>query len=172
MPDALLILVPRHPQRFDSVFTLCRNQGFITVRRSDGVAPGGGIQVYLGDTMGELPLMFAASDLAFVGGSLVDVGGHNLLEPAALGKAALTGPHYFNFSDITRQLLAECAVQEVADADALASAVLSLFADAAKRARMGAAGRAVVQANQGALQRTMTALEATLQIPLPITGAG
>ncbi|MCH8544061.1 MAG: lipid IV(A) 3-deoxy-D-manno-octulosonic acid transferase [Alcanivorax sp.] len=166
VPQALLILVPRHPQRFDSVFALCRSHGFVTVRRSDGVAPGAGIQVYLGDTMGELPLMFAASDLAFVGGSLVDVGGHNLLEPAALGKAALTGPHYFNFSDITRQLLAERAVQEVADADALADAVLALFADADERARMGAAGQAVVQANQGALQRTMAALETTLQIPV------
>ncbi|MBZ2190293.1 lipid IV(A) 3-deoxy-D-manno-octulosonic acid transferase [Alcanivorax sp. JB21] len=167
VPRALLILVPRHPQRFDGVFALCRSHGFVTVRRSDGVAPGDGIQVYLGDTMGELPLMFAASDLAFVGGSLVDVGGHNLLEPAALGKAALTGPHYFNFSDITRQLLAKGAVQEVGDAEALAGAVLALFADPTERTRMGAAGQAVVQENQGALQRTMLALETTLRMPVP-----
>ena len=132
------------------------------VRRTAGQPVTATTQVYLGDTMGELPVMFAAADLAFVGGSLVPVGGHNLLEPAALGRAALTGPHHFNFSDITAQLCARGAVQEVADAAMLAQTVSTLLGDPGARDAMGEAGQAVVQANQGALARTMMALEGVL----------
>ena len=162
LPTALLVLVPRHPQRFDEVAALCRAEGFSLARRTSGEAVTAETAVYLGDTMGELPLMFAAADLAFVGGSLVPVGGHNLLEPAALGRAALTGPHYFNFSDITAQLLARGAVQEVTDSETLADVVLALLADPQKRRAMGDAGKAVVGANQGALARTMAALAPVL----------
>ena len=161
-PESLLMLVPRHPQRFDEVAGLCRSRGLAMVRRTAGQPVTATTQVYLGDTMGELPVMFAAADLAFVGGSLVPVGGHNLLEPAALGRAALTGPHHFNFSDITAQLCARGAVQEVADAAMLAQTVSTLLGDPGARDAMGEAGQAVVQANQGALARTMMALEGVL----------
>ncbi|HSC83364.1 MAG TPA: lipid IV(A) 3-deoxy-D-manno-octulosonic acid transferase, partial [Pseudomonas sp.] len=103
-PQALLILVPRHPERFASVFELCTREGFGTVRRSLGVAVTAETQVLLGDTLGELLFLYALADLAFVGGSLVANGGHNLLEPAALGKPLLSGPHLFNFLEIATLL--------------------------------------------------------------------
>ncbi|MBJ6609788.1 MAG: lipid IV(A) 3-deoxy-D-manno-octulosonic acid transferase [Candidatus Thiothrix moscowensis] len=161
VPDALLMLVPRHPQRFDAVAALCTSE-FVTVRRSSGVDVTPDTQVYLGDTMGELPLMLAAADVAFVGGSLVEIGGHNLLEPAALGKPCLSGPHYFNFADITRQLVAQGGAQVVQDAQELAALVSDLLQDEAKRTQMGNAASAVVLANRGALQKTLQELESFL----------
>ncbi|MCZ7018889.1 3-deoxy-D-manno-octulosonic acid transferase, partial [Salmonella enterica] len=103
-PNALLILVPRHPERFNAVFELCRREGFATVRRSSGEAVNAATQVMLGDTMGELLFLYALADTAFVGGSLVPNGGHNLLEPAALAKPVLSGPHLFNFLEISALL--------------------------------------------------------------------
>ncbi|HBX57079.1 MAG TPA: 3-deoxy-D-manno-octulosonic acid transferase, partial [Pseudomonas sp.] len=117
-PEALLILVPRHPERFNAVFELCQRQGFSTRRRSTGEAPLAGDQVMLGDTMGELLFLYALADTAFVGGSLVANGGHNLLEPAALGKPVLSGPHLFNFLEIAAQLREAGALLEVGDATA------------------------------------------------------
>lgn len=155
-PQALLILVPRHPQRFDQVATLCATEGMPCARRSRGEQPGDETRVYLGDTMGELPLMLGAADVAFVGGSLVGVGGHNLLEPAALGKPCLTGPAYFNFSDITRQLLEQKGAEVVEDAEALGRSVNRLLGDGAGRRAMGEQARAVVLLNQGALARTLS----------------
>lgn len=162
MPAALLVLVPRHPQRFDAVAGLCASQGFSAVRRSTAGQVLPTTQVYIGDTMGELPLMLAAADVAFVGGSLVSVGGHNLLEPAALGKPCLTGPHYFNFSDITQQLVQRGGAVVVQDAEALAVQVLDLLQNPAACQRMGGAAQQVVAANRGALQRTLQALEKVL----------
>lgn len=153
-PRALLILVPRHPERFDRVAELCAPYG--CVRRTGGAPIRETDKVYLGDTMGELPLMLAAADVAFVGGSLVKVGGHNLLEPAALGKPCLTGPAYFNFSDITRQLVAQGGAALVADAAALGEKVSELLADEGERSQMGEQARAVVLRNQGALARTLS----------------
>ncbi|MDM5116130.1 lipid IV(A) 3-deoxy-D-manno-octulosonic acid transferase [Aeromonas salmonicida] len=153
-PQALLILVPRHPERFVRVAELCAPYG--CVRRTGGVPIRETDKVYLGDTMGELPLMLAAADVAFVGGSLVKVGGHNLLEPAALGKPCLTGPAYFNFSDITRQLVAQGGAALVADAAALGEKVSELLADEGERRQMGEQARAVVLRNQGALARTLS----------------
>lgn len=155
-PQALLILVPRHPQRFDQVATLCATEGMPCARRSRGEQPGDETRVYLGDTMGELPLMLGAADVAFVGGSLVGVGGHNLLEPAALGKPCLTGPAYFNFSDITRQLLEQKGAEVVEDAESLGRSVNRLLGDGAGRRAMGEQARAVVLLNQGALARTLS----------------
>lgn len=160
-PDALLILVPRHPERFDRVAELCAPYG--CVRRTDGAAVNAEDKVYLGDTMGELPLMLAAADVAFVGGSLVKIGGHNLLEPAALGKPCLTGPAYFNFSDITRQLVAQGGAAIVADAAELGEQVSQLFADDNARREMGEQARAVVLRNQGALARTLSHCLAALE---------
>ncbi|HWV08489.1 MAG TPA: glycosyltransferase, partial [Pseudomonas sp.] len=157
-PDALLILVPRHPERFNGVFELCQRQGFTTRRRSIGEAVQAGDQVLLGDTMGELLFLYALADTAFVGGSLVPNGGHNLLEPAALGKPVLSGPHLFNFLEIAAQLREAGALVEVGDAQALVAQIATLWAAPEQSARMRDAGLAVMQANQGALNRLLDGL--------------
>ncbi|KPA96250.1 lipid IV(A) 3-deoxy-D-manno-octulosonic acid transferase [Pseudomonas asplenii] len=157
-PDALLILVPRHPERFHSVFELCRQQGFPTVRRSTAEPVGAQDSVLLGDTMGELLFLYALADSAFVGGSLVPNGGHNLLEPAALCKPVLSGPHLFNFLEIAALMREAGALQEVDDAEGLAVVVRSLFELPQDARRMGEAGLKVMQANQGALQRLLDGL--------------
>ena len=162
-PDALLILVPRHPERFGSVAELCRRQGFTTIRRSLDESPAPGTQVLLGDTMGELLFLFALADVAFVGGSLVPTGGHNLLEPAALGKPVVTGPHLFNFLDIAAQLRDAGALVEVASAPELAASVGAFWNDAARTERARNAGFAVLKNNQGALERLLAALERLLE---------
>lgn len=162
-PDALLILVPRHPERFNAVFELCQRQGFSTRRRSTGEALLVSNQVLLGDTMGELLFLYALADIAFVGGSLVANGGHNLLEPAALGKPVLSGPHLFNFLEIAAQLRAAGALNEVADADGLARRVAQLWREPEVAQVMRAAGLAVMQANQGALARLLAGLERLLK---------
>ncbi|MDT3712171.1 MAG: lipid IV(A) 3-deoxy-D-manno-octulosonic acid transferase [Pseudomonadaceae bacterium] len=157
-PQALLILVPRHPERFAAMAELCRQQGFATVRRSQGEDVTAHTQVLLGDTMGELLFLYALADIAFVGGSLVPNGGHNLLEPAALGKPVLSGPHLFNFLEISAQLRAAGALLEVADAAELADGVDRLWREPVSAERMRAAGLTVLKANQGALQRLLAAL--------------
>ncbi|EQM73756.1 lipid IV(A) 3-deoxy-D-manno-octulosonic acid transferase [Stutzerimonas stutzeri] len=162
-PDALLILVPRHPERFGSVHELCRKQGFSTVRRSLGEPPQASTQVVLGDTMGELLFLFALADVAFVGGSLVPTGGHNLLEPAALGKPVLTGPHLFNFLDIAAQLREAGALVELDSAPDLAVAVMEFWRDAAKAEQARRAGYRVLKNNQGALGRLLGELERLLE---------
>lgn len=157
-PDALLLLVPRHPQRFDAVATLCEKADMPTARRSRDEWPVADTAVYLGDTMGELMAFYGAADLAFVAGSLVPIGGHNLLEPAALGVPVLTGPELANFAEVAETLRAAGALVEVADEAALAAALTALCADPAERRRLGEAGRAVVAANRGALERTLEGL--------------
>ncbi|MHC8289308.1 lipid IV(A) 3-deoxy-D-manno-octulosonic acid transferase [Pseudomonas sp. XS1P51] len=157
-PDALLILVPRHPERFNAVFELCRQQGFATVRRSTGEPVTADTSVLLGDTMGELLFLYALADSAFVGGSLVPNGGHNLLEPAALAKPVLSGPHLFNFLEIAAQLRSAGALQEVEDAEGLALAVQRLFELPRDAQRMAEAGLKVMRTNQGALQRLLDGL--------------
>ena len=157
-PNALLILVPRHPERFNSVFELCRREGFATVRRSSGEPVVTQTQVLLGDTMGELLFLYALADSAFVGGSLVPNGGHNLLEPAALAKPVLSGPHLFNFLEIAAKLREAAALEEVDDAQGLAVAVQRLFELPQDAQRMAEAGLKVMQLNQGALQRLLDGL--------------
>ncbi|MGL4315169.1 MAG: lipid IV(A) 3-deoxy-D-manno-octulosonic acid transferase [Pseudomonas sp.] len=163
-PQTLLILVPRHPERFASVFELCTREGFSSVRRSLGEAVTVETQVLLGDTLGELLFLYALADLAFVGGSLVANGGHNLLEPAALGKPLLSGPHLFNFLEIAALLRDAGDLLEVADSAELHDAVLRLFAEPELAARMAAAGEAVLQANRGALARLLAGLERRLPL--------
>ncbi|OBX35245.1 lipid IV(A) 3-deoxy-D-manno-octulosonic acid transferase [Halomonas elongata] len=160
--EALLILVPRHPRRFEAVAELCAARGLACARRSKGEAPGSETAVYLGDTMGELRALYGAADLAFVGGSLVPVGGHNLLEPAAMGVPVLTGPELANFEDVAETLREHQALVEVADGEALAAALLRLFDEPAERQRLAEAGRTVVEANRGALARTLDGLETLL----------
>ena len=151
-PDSLLILVPRHPERFDDVYSLCLREGFATVRRSSGQPVGEGAQVLLGDTMGELLFLYALADVAFVGGSLVPNGGHNLLEPAALGLPVLSGPHLLNFLEIAAQLREAGALQEVSGAESLARQLHCLLAGGEVRRQMGEAGMSVLYRNQGALE--------------------
>lgn len=158
-PDALLILVPRHPERFAGVHELCRREGFATVRRSRSEPVGADTQVLLGDTMGELLFLYALADVALVGGSLIQRGGHNPLEPAALGLPVLSGPHRFNFAEIGDQLEQAGALRTVADAGSLRGAVGELFGRAEERQRMGQAGLAVLAANQGALNRLLDGLD-------------
>ncbi len=162
-PDALLILVPRHPERFNSVFELCQREGFATVRRSTGANVDAQTSVLLGDTMGELLFLYALADSAFVGGSLVPNGGHNLLEPAALAKPVLSGPHLFNFLDIAAQLREAGALAEVDDAEGLAVEVQRLFELPRDAQRMAEAGLAVMRRNQGALQRLLDGLARLIQ---------
>ncbi|MFQ3788608.1 lipid IV(A) 3-deoxy-D-manno-octulosonic acid transferase [Halomonas sp. A29] len=160
--NALLILVPRHPQRFDAVAELCCERGMSLARRSLGEWPDARTAVYLGDTMGELLMLYGAADLAFVGGSLVPVGGHNLLEPAAMGVPVLTGPELANFADVAETLRQGGALVEVTSSVALADTLVTLFLDEAERHRLAEAGLAVVAANRGALARTLAGLERLL----------
>lgn len=153
VPAALLVLVPRHPERFDAVFTLCRAAGWRTCRRSLAQSPDAQVDVLLGDTVGELLLLLGTADVAFVGGSLVSRGGHNLLEPAALGIPVLSGPSLFNFVAVRDMLLARGCLRLVADGVELGAALQELARDVETRKDMGAAGREAVQANRGARQR-------------------
>lgn len=163
-PDSLLILVPRHPERFDAVHALCLHEGLRSVRRSSGLPVGAAEQVLLGDTMGELLFLYALADVAFVGGSLVPNGGHNLLEPAALGLPVLSGPHLFNFLEISAQLREAGACLEVGDGEALARELRALLGEPGRRQAMGRAGLAVLQRNQGALARLLDGLGRLLQL--------
>jgi 3-deoxy-D-manno-octulosonic-acid transferase len=159
VPDCLLVLVPRHPERFEAVAALARRRGFATVRRTAEPADCSIVDIYVGDTMGELAAFYAGSDVAFVGGSLVPVGGHNVLEPAALGVPVVHGPHCFNFAEITRQLDDVGAAVQVADGQDLAATVCELLTDADRRHRMGELGREFVERSRGARERLVDILE-------------
>ncbi len=165
-PRPLLVLVPRHPGRFDDVAALLDRRGVPYVRRSSGAECTAQTEVLLVDTLGELLQFYAAADLAFVGGSLVPIGGHNLLEPAALGVASLTGPHNFNAQEIADLLIESGAVQVVADEAALRAAVERLLADPAERARRGITGRETVERNRGALARLLALIDPVLRRPV------
>lgn len=164
LPDALLILVPRHPERFDAVARLARAD-FTVARRSTGEAATAATAVYLGDTMGELLVLFAAADVAFVGGSLVPVGGHNILEPAALGVPVVVGPHMFNFAEIAAAARGAGALVDIADAAALAPAIERLLVQPHCRQAGSAAARAFVAANKGALARTLDVIARAVPAP-------
>lgn len=167
IPALLLILVPRHPERFRSVEKLCQAQGLRVVKRSDACPVAVLDNVFLGDSMGEMLSYFGVSDVAFVGGSLVDTGCHNVLEPAALGLPVLVGPSQFNFQTICRQLEEAGALHTVSDARALAKIILTLFAHAQQRQAMGAAGVRFISENKGALERTYQIVMANLNFREP-----
>jgi len=164
-PGALLVLVPRHPGRFAEVGQWLDRRGTDWVGRASGAPVTRACAVVLGDTMGELMMFYAAADVAFVAGSLVPVGGHNLLEPAALGKPILTGPFNFNGEDIHRKLAEAGAVDTVEGAAALASRLAGLFGDPAARRAQGARGLAVLEANRGALSRLLALIGPLLESP-------
>ncbi len=163
-PDLLLVLVPRHPERFDEVAALCRERDYCLQRRSE-TGPGdsrqleSSVQILLGDTMGELLSFCGASDFTFVGGSLVDVGGHNLIEPAAWGVPVLSGPHLFNFTEVGRLLTEAGGLAISATATELAEQVVALLVDTDLHQQMSSAALAVTEANRGALDRLTKLLE-------------
>ena len=152
--NPLLVLVPRHPQRFATVAELLGTRGIPFVRRSEGGVPvPEDIGVVLGDSMGEMPAYYAAADVAFVGGSLLPLGGQNLIESLAVGTPVLVGPHTFNFSEATAGAIDAGAALRVADADALVAALAALFADPGRRQAMGLASRAFHALHRGAADR-------------------
>lgn len=159
LPEAMLILVPRHPERCDRVAAMVRRRNLNVVRRSEQEFGGSDVDCFLVDTLGELPLFYAAADLAFVGGSLARIGGHNVLEPAALGVPVLVGPHYFNFAEITDLLHEESALVKIPDADTLTGEVTRLLQDGDARDRMGEAARSVIDRNRGAVKNLLSILE-------------
>ncbi|KVU94647.1 3-deoxy-D-manno-octulosonic acid transferase [Burkholderia ubonensis] len=181
-PGALLILVPRHPQRFGEVEALVARNGLKCVRRSAWAAdaaalaagqPAAGrlpadVTVLLGDSMGELGAYYAAADVAFIGGSLLPLGGQNLIEACAVGVPVLIGPHVFNFTQATADAVAAGAAQQVQDPADLARVLDALFADKARRIAMGAAGAAFAARHRGATARTVDVLAALL----PAAGNG
>jgi 3-deoxy-D-manno-octulosonic-acid transferase len=159
LPKLLLILVPRHPERFLSVEALCKKFDFSVVARSRNESVSDTTQIYLGDTMGELMTLYAAADFAFVGGSLVKVGGHNLLEPAALGKAIISGPFLFNFSTIAQTFSDSKALFIANDYSQLATYVDKLFREPELREEMGLKGREIVIKNRGSLDNHLHLLQ-------------
>ena len=154
-PGLLLILVPRHPQRFDSVAATVDRSGLKYVRRSSGAPCTTETDVFLGDTLGELSIFYAAADVAFVGGSLVRVGGHNLLEPAAVALPIVTGPHNFNAEDIAEMFGSAGALRIVEDQQSLEREIADCLASPESSRRRGMAGRTILDENRGALDRLL-----------------
>ena len=168
--DLRLVLAPRHPERLDEVEALAQGRGLAVVRRSR-VSAGTGAPVILLDTMGELASLYAVADVIFVGGSLVPIGGHNVVEPALHAKAVLFGPHMTNFRDAAGLLLRADAAIQVKDGVELAAALGRLLGDAPARTALGRAAWSAVRAHQGACVRTVAALERVLAAPGQSKGA-
>jgi len=154
-PQALLVIVPRHPQRFEEVSNLITQSGLATARHSEHPTGLDRVSCYLVDVMGELLAFYAACDVAFVGGSLAATGGHNVLEAAALARPVLVGPNTFNFAEVSQRLIDAGGALRISNQDSLHQAVAVLLADPPRRLQMGAAGQALVAAQQGALNRTL-----------------
>lgn len=152
-PDALLIIAPRHPEQFSAVAEFVASQGFESVRRSGNFPVAATTQVLVGDTMGELLTFYGAADQAFVGGTLITNGGHNPLEPVAMGVPVMVGPNHWDFAQITQMLADAGGLKVVASADELAANLIEYFAKPELRLQAVNAGLAVVEANRGALQR-------------------
>ncbi|MDX1379971.1 MAG: lipid IV(A) 3-deoxy-D-manno-octulosonic acid transferase [Xanthomonadales bacterium] len=161
-PDALLVLVPRHPERFAGSSLPWRHPRLDSRQRSHGEAAAPDTRVYLADTMGELLEFYAAGDVAIVGGSLSPVGGHNVLEPAALERPVLVGPHTFKSAEVADRLIDEGGALRVHDATSLADALSALLANAERRERMGRAARQLVASGRGALEHTLAAADRLL----------
>jgi 3-deoxy-D-manno-octulosonic-acid transferase len=163
LPDAMLVLVPRHPERFEAVAALCRARGYRVETRSGDKIGSPKADIFLGDTMGELLLFFAAGDIAFIGGSLIPHGGHNPLEASALGVPVIFGPHFFNFEEIGRLLVETRAAVRVNDARMLAMQLHVWFKDVEARNNAGDRGRQVVEANRGTLDALVARIAALLR---------
>jgi 3-deoxy-D-manno-octulosonic-acid transferase len=156
---ALLVIVPRHPQRFGAVAALAAAKGCKVVRRSEEGDVSPDTDVWIGDSMGEMFAYYAAADVAFVGGSLLDFGSQNLIEPCAVGTPVLIGPSTFNFRDAAQEALARGAALAVADASELVAQATALLADGTRRRDMGEKGKAFAAAHRGATARCMALIE-------------
>lgn len=159
----LLVLVPRHPERFDSVYELCSRAGFSVAKRSDKDADVSRADILLGDTMGELMLFYGACDIAFVGGSLVPNGGHNMIEPAAWGVPIISGPHLFNFSEVSQLLIGGDAMLVCENTTQLAEQTLDLLQNPERRQSMGKAAKQIAEENRGALAKLLGQIDNQLQ---------
>lgn len=153
IPELLLVIAPRHPERFTEVKRLAEQYQLAVVVRTSGQICESYTDVYLADTMGELKLLYAAADVAFVGGSMVSVGGHNILEAAAVGAPVLFGPYMTNFKDIAERVLERGAAIQCRNSDEIIVAIVALYVDPAKRQALAEKGKAFVQKNQGAVTR-------------------
>lgn len=161
-PDLLLLWAPRHPERFRAIAQQAVAAGWRTATRKFTHWPDADDAVFVVDTLGELMNFYGCADVAFVGGSLQDVGGHNLLEPAAVGTAVVTGPYLHNFSEIARRLEQAGGLRVGADAAAVGAALEALLADSGQRAAMTSAAAALVEEGRGAVERTLTVVYADL----------
>lgn len=159
IPDSLLIIAPRHPERSRAIYDICVKRGFKTVSYSTTGAWDVSTRIFILDVLGQLPAYYAAADIAFVGGSLVPVGGHNLLEPAWLGLPVISGPHLYNFTGVAKLLDKAKALVRVDNAEQLGEKVVNLFLDASLRADLGDKARQVIAENQGSIQRVMRLIE-------------
>jgi 3-deoxy-D-manno-octulosonic-acid transferase len=162
LPDTLLLLVPRHPDRAKEIISLCENKNFTVCTRSSKTLPNNTTTIFLVDTLGELVLFYACADVAFVAGSLIDKGGHNVLEPAALALPVITGQSMYNFAEIERLLLKASALIKIHDATELAQQVINLLQNPAQRATLGKAAQAVVMDNRGATDKQLALIESLL----------
>jgi len=168
IPTALLVLAPRQPERFGEVEALAREAGFATIRRSElAIDAEPRADVVVLDSIGELAQLYQIATAVFVGGSLVDRGGHNILEPAMFGKPIVFGPHMGNFKEIAEGFLTSGAAMQVANGRELEVALLTLVTDPVGRARLGAAARAMVEANRGAKEKTLGAIAELLPLVRP-----
>lgn len=162
LQTALLILVPRHPERFKDVAQLCIDENFNIIKRSQGIPCSVDTDIFLGDSLGELFLYYAAADVAFVAGSLIPIGGHNLLEPAALGLAVISGPYLSNFNEISKLLKNADALRIVNNHHELAEQVIYLLTQNQERQRLGQNSKQVVEANRGAVAKHLAWIEQQL----------
>ncbi|MGR9012703.1 MAG: lipid IV(A) 3-deoxy-D-manno-octulosonic acid transferase [Gammaproteobacteria bacterium] len=158
IPELLMVIVPRHPERFGEVNKLCERYQLAVVTRTSGEDCHQYIDVYLADTMGELRMLYAAADVAFVGGSMVPVGGHNILEAAAVGIPVLFGPYMANFKEIAMEVLRQDAAIQCQNKNEIISAMLALHADSVYRKSLAEKGRVFVRQNQGAITRIFDVL--------------
>jgi len=163
-PKALFIIVPRHPERFDKVFSLVKKSGLNCMRRSLTSVVTDDTQVLIGDSLGEMPSYYGVSDIAFVGGSLVDTGCHNVLEPAALAIPILAGPSQFNFSEICSRLEKAGGLSTVRNEYDLSEAIIKLLFDKSKRLRMGEAAKKELLSNQNSLPALVNIVEELLSM--------
>jgi len=159
---ALLVIVPRHPQRFDEVAALSAARGFVTARRSAGTALDADTQVVVGDSMGEMLAYYASADVVVMGGSLLPFGGQNLIEACAVGRTVVVGPHTYNFEEASESAIAAGAAIRVADAGEALRTAAALAADEARRSAMGERALAFVAAHRGAVERLLAWLEPRL----------
>ena len=153
-----LIIVPRHPERFDDVYQLCQRTSYRVIRRSEQKIAN--FDIMLGDTMGELLMLFGASDLAFIGGSFVDNGGHNYIEPAAWGLPIFSGPSTYNFREIAAELAEKQALVLSRSDQELANAINDVLSNNTLRQKMGTEAKQVADTNRGALNKLISIIDA------------